>query len=242
MNQKQPEITIAPLFSKLAEEALLGLILLDPNQLDALEFLEPAHFYIPAHQCIFESFRALHQKNGSADIILLMEHLRTTNKLNEVGEETYLWELSNNSTGAFQSLLSYANIIREKYLLRKAFAVGKAIMEKSVSTDESTLDEKIDWMETQLYDLRNVRKTNPWQSGRSLISQVMEKIDQAAHKDFSGLNTGFTALDELTLGLRPSQLIILAARPSMGKTTLALNMVTHIAKEKPVLFSHSKPL
>lgn len=233
---KTPQLNAEHLSAPVAEQALLGRLLLEPEHLDTLDYIEPNHFHHSNHQLIFEHLKNLRHRNATADIIALIEHLRTLNQLDTIGGETTLWTLANDYAGTSGSLANYAHIIREKYLLRQAFLVGRSIMEKAISPDELSLDEKIDWMETQIYGLRTTKKLSSWQSGRQVFSAVMDAMEHASQQDFIGLKTGFTHLDAITLGLRPSQLIILAARPSMGKTTLALNIAAHAAKDHPVLF------
>lgn len=217
-----------------AEQALLGCILLSFEHLDLIE-CEANHFHTHAHQQIFEQASQLHHENSTADLIALIDRLQTQGKLSDVGGETYLWTLAHNA-GSSSSLSSYAEIIREKALVRHLAEVGRSITEKALSQDETPLSDKIDWAETQVFGLRTTKKTIPWQSGRVLLPAVLDALDQQSRRDFPGLKTGFHAFDQLTLGLRASQLMILAARPSMGKTTLALNIATHIAREQPVLF------
>lgn len=217
------------------ERALLGGLLLKPEAFDSLEELAPSDFYHPTHQVIFEHLSASLQRDTPLDMILFLEKLNKVGKLDEAGGEKYLWELAHEATGIH--LAHYAKIIREKSALRKMLKIGQSIVEKSQLLDDLSLEEKLSWMEEQVFNWRDPRQqVNPILSGRLLYAALLDTINQAGLQDFPGLKTGFVDLDHLTLGLKPENLIILAARPSMGKTTLALNIAAHVAKKEPILF------
>lgn len=217
------------------ERALLGGLLLKPESFDSLETLTPSDFYHPTHQVIFEHLSASLQRDTPLDMILFLEKLNKVGKLDEAGGEKYLWELAHEATGIH--LAHYAKIIREKSALRKMLKIGQSIVEKSQSLDDLSLEEKLSWMEEQVFNWRDPRQqVNPILSGRLLYAALLDTINQAGLQDFPGLKTGFVDFDQLTLGLKPENLIILAARPSMGKTTLALNIAAHVAKKEPILF------
>lgn len=248
-DQKTAQVSIPP-HSLEAEQAVLGGLLLSNQYWDNVsERVIAEDFYTFAHRAIFSEMENLARNQSPIDLITLDQALKTRGISEEVGGFAYLAELSNNTPNAI-NILAYADIVREKAILRELIAVANRIAENSYSPKGKDIKLILDEAEREVFSIAEKRSTSS--EGPQNVLDVLEKtiarIDALSklsdHSGVTGVTTGFTDLDKKTAGLQPSDLIIVAARPSMGKTTFAMNLCENaaMASEKPVLvFSLEMP-
>ncbi len=227
-----------------SEEAVLGAVLNNPQSLLKItEILIPENFYKPANRLIFEAMKSLMAKNAPIDLLTVSEYLKSSDKLEMVGGRQYINELMiNNPTSA--NIKYYADIIKECSVKRSLINAGSEIIE--LAHQNYPVDICLSSAEKFIFDISQQKSASDLIPVSDLVVNSFQMIeDRYNHKgELLGVETGFYDLDALTLGLRPSDMIILAARPSMGKTSFALNIAQHVAtkKKKPVaLFSLEMP-
>ena len=215
-----------------AEESILSAILLDNNiLLDVLELLTPEDFYRTAHQVIFSAVNELFHKAEPVDLVTLTNVLREKNKLEEIGGAAYLARLVDTVPSAI-NVQHYARIVRDKSALRRLISKSTEIAQRCYE-DAGDLDQVLDYAESAVFEISE----NKHQAAFHPLNKIIEiNIDALEERQgnralVTGVTTGFTRLDHLTAGLQSSDLIILAARPSMGKTALALNIARNAAVE-----------
>ncbi|GAB6188404.1 replicative DNA helicase [Marinitoga arctica] len=217
-----------------AEEALLGSIFLDPQILpDILEEIRSNDFYNQQYQLIFRIIEDLFDKGLPVDVITVMENLRNANLLEKAGGEDkliYLAEVVPTPANA----LYYAKIIKDKSLLRSLVSASTEIVEATRTIGEA--EEILDFAEKKIFEIAESRATRTYDSVPNIVHDVFEKLDELKKRAsiepnalVTGLPTGFISLDRLTSGFHKSDLIIIAARPSMGKTAFALNVASNLA-------------
>jgi len=208
-----------------AEQSVLGSILLDNEVYAALEgTLRAEHFYKEAHRKVFKGMERLFHRGDPIDLVTLTEELRQGGELDAVGNVPYLIGLADGvPTAAYAE--SYARIVTEKAVLRDLISASGQIMQTAY--DQSMpLEEVLDASEKAIFELASSKRSNAFGSMSELVTETFAHINELfANPDpVSGLRTGFKELDQLTAGLQPSSLNVLAARPSMGKTALALSL------------------
>ena len=227
-----------------SEEAVLGAIFKNPaSLLKITEFLSADNFYKPSNKLIYEAMCHLMGKNAPIDILTVSEYLKSNDKLELAGGRQYINEIAiNNPTSA--NIKYYANIIKECAIKRALINAGSEII--SIAHENYPIDVCMNTAEKMVFDIAQQKTTSEISSVKDLVIQSFQQIEyRYNHKDeLLGVATGFYDLDNITLGLRPSDMIILAARPSMGKTAFALNIAEHVATKvkKPVaIFSLEMP-
>ncbi len=218
-----------------AEIAVLGSVLLDPiTALDtassALNFAES--FYHPAHQEIFQALLSLGNGEGSRqaiDIVTLADTLDKRGKLESAGGRAYLAQI-NNSVPTAANIEYYVDIVHQNALLRRLIRSSTDILEKCFQPQDS-VKELIDGIESEILAITNLKQGGDTVAVGDLIFDAIDHMEKLRQKDptIMGLPTGFDSLDDIILGLRPGEMFVLAARPSIGKTALALNMAENIA-------------
>jgi replicative DNA helicase len=223
-----------------AEQSVLGCMLLDREAvLRCEEMLRPEDFYREAHRRIFAAMIDLHERGEAVDMITLSEHLGRAGQLEALGGFSYLADLGNAVPSAANAV-HYARIVQEKATLRRLLAAA-ADVERSVYDGADDAAEILDQAGNAFFQLAQERRQQPFAALRDVLVGAFERIEFLwEHKgEVLGVPTGLKRLDEMTTGLNPSELVILAARPSVGKTTLVLNWAAHAAQRKiPVgLFS-----
>jgi replicative DNA helicase len=202
------------------------------------EFLRPEDFYREAHRLMYHTMQELFNKNDAVDMITVTEHLRKDDKLESVGGIAYITSLAN-SVPTAANVLYHARIIEEKSLLRQLInaATNIAGMGYEANDEVATI---LDSAEKQILDVSGRKIGNDFTPIKSIIFDAFTRIEQlyATKGSITGLASGFKDLDRLTSGLQPSDLILIAARPSMGKTAFVLNIAQHIAirEKKAVAF------
>ncbi|MEW5849080.1 MAG: replicative DNA helicase [Myxococcota bacterium] len=224
-----------------AERSVLGGILIDNQALDrALEELSPEDFYREAHRVIFEAMIALADKGEPSDELTVAEQLRQTGMLEKAGGIAALGELSR-STPTAAHVRSYAKIVHERATLRRLNAVATGIVEATMRA-EGDVQEIIDEAERTVFEVTDDKKRKEYEPIKEVLVRAFAKLEAAANRGeaITGVPTGFEKLDHMTAGLQPSDLIIVAGRPAMGKTAFTLNIASNAAlraKVPVVVFS-----
>ncbi len=231
-----------------AEQSVLGGLMLDNNAWDtAADRVSEADFYRRDHRLIFRAIHALAEKGSPFDAVTLSEWLGGQNLLAETGGLAYLGALAKNTPSA-ANIRAYADIVRERAVLRRLISVGTEIVDSAfypAGRDSKTL---LDEAEQRVFQIAEqiARHRSSVRSIKELLVKAVERIDTLFQLDnpITGVPTGFPDLDHLTAGLQPSDLVIVAGRPSMGKTALAINMAEHVVikTHRPVVvFSMEMP-
>jgi replicative DNA helicase len=225
-----------------AEMSLLGSVLIDKEAIVKIaDLLGPKDFYKPAHGMIFESMLELFSKNEPIDVLTLSNRIDEKNQTEKIGGKTYLAKLSNIVPTASHAV-HYAQIIQKKAILRRLLEAAHDISQLGYADDTDDLDTVLDKAQQHIFGIGEKHMSKSFTDVRSILDNAFERIDEL-HREkgkLRGVPTGITKLDELLAGLQKSDLVILAARPSVGKTSLALDFVrTAAVKHKiPVgLFS-----
>ena len=219
-----------------AEQSVLGGLMLNNKAWwDLADRLAEGDFYRADHQLIYAAISDMIRDNKACDFVTLSEHLRHLGKLDDAGGAQYLGSLAVD-TYSVTNLLSYADIVRERSVLRSLIAAGGDIGELGYRPEGRTPGELVDEAEQKVFAIRErgAKGKTSYDHVGSLMKQIEAKIE-ILRKDphaFAGLPTGFTELDKRTQGLHPGDLVIVAARPSMGKTSFAMNIAEHVAIEK----------
>lgn len=246
-----PKKTVDPLkrppHSVEAEQSIIGGLMLDNQVWDKVSNkLCEADFYRTEHRILYRAISALAKKDQPFDVVTLLDALKSHNELDDAGGEAYLFELANN-TPSVANVTAYADIVREKSVQRQLIAVATEIADSAYNPAGREVPELLDMAETKVFAIgeQTAGDGGP-ENIKSILVRAVEKIDALYHNGdaITGLATGLSDLDEMTSGLQPSDLIIVAGRPSMGKTTLVMNMAEHAAikASKPVLvFSMEMP-
>lgn len=214
-----------------AEQSVLGGLMLDPQAADlVLEEVSENDFYKPAHQRIYRVITELIRKNQPVDILTVSNLLKDREELELAGGASYLAEIIE-QTPSTANVKTYASIVKEKSLLRKLITVATDISEKSYQAEYEDIDSFIDEVEAKVFEVSDSKKTEGLTAARDIVRSSLEKIEQLfqAKATVTGIPSGFADLDKMTAGFQPGELIIVAARPSMGKTAFSLNLATNAA-------------
>lgn len=219
------------------EEAVLGAIMLEKDAITkVLDILKPSSFYVEANQKIYHAMRSLFERSAPIDLLTVHEELHKTGELESVGGPAYLVELTHR-VGSAANLEYHAKIIAQKYIQRELIRVSTQIIQNSF---EDTMDifDLLDEAERGLFDITQQNLNRSYQPIGSLAAGVLKQLEILSQKEdgLTGVPTGFIQLDRVTSGWQPSDLIIVAARPGMGKTAFTLSMARNAAVDfkKPV--------
>jgi replicative DNA helicase len=213
-----------------AEQAVLGSMLLDRDSVpQVLEILSPADFYREPHAHIFSAVADLVERGEPVDIVTVVDSLRDQGRLEAVGGSAYIASLAFVVPTASNAIY-YSRIVEQKAVLRRLIEAGTRIATLGYDTD-TPLEELVDQSEKLVYAIAQRRLSNDFVEIKGVVSEVYAKIDNLFHNKrlTTGVRTGFDALDRMTSGFQPSDLVIVAARPSVGKTSLCLNIAEHVA-------------
>lgn len=241
-----PQAVRVPPHSIEAEQSVLGGLMLDNKAFDLVtERIRETDFYRHEHRLIFKSMSRLVTQNKPVDMLTVSNALREMHELEQAGGEVYLFELANNTPSA-ANIAAYADIVRERSVLRQLISAAGDIASTAFNAQGRSIVELLDEAEQKVFSIseQGNRGQGPVNI-KSFLAKTMEKIDFLCHSDshITGVSTGYDDLDEKTSGLQPSDLIIVAGRPSMGKTTFAMNIAEYVAMSRlPVLiFSLEMP-
>ena len=219
-----------PPYDEQAEASVLGAMLLDKSAITtAVEIIHAEDFYYDSHKAIFEGILRLYNKNEPADMITLSDFLKKSGQLEAVGGYTYLGRLTSGA-GAVSNTEAYANIIKEKSTLRSLIRAGNEIVEDSYS-DEDDVGSIIEKAEKTIFDITQDNQRGGLTSMETVMVDTFGVMQQRSENKggLTGLTTGFIDLDRKTSGMQKADLVLLAARPSMGKTALLVNIATNAA-------------
>jgi replicative DNA helicase len=229
-----------PPHNKEAERGVLGGILRDPETLhDVQEILTVDNFYFDAHQKVYQAIADLTNEHQPIDLVLLFERLKKNDQDKDVGGPEFLAELWESvQTGA--NVEYYAKIVRDMAMVRSLIHAGTEILRDAYDRTQSA-EEMVSVAERKIMDIARAGVVGETQTIAVALKDAFNRIDARAGKDtlgISGISTGFADLDNITAGLQNSELVIVAARPSVGKTAFAINLIRNIIVEDklPVLF------
>jgi replicative DNA helicase len=230
-----------------AEQSVIGGLMLDNNAWDKVsELLSESDFHRTEHQIIFKTLQNLSRRNQPFDVITVSDELKNQNKINSIGGEVYLFELTRNTPTA-SNIAAYAEIVRERSIRRKLIESAGNIANLAFNPDGREIKEIVDSAEREIFTIAEQRSRGQGPVDISaILAQASDKIDDLYHSDktVTGIATGFLDLDEITSGLHKGELTIIAGRPSMGKTSFAMNIAENVSikNTKPVLvFSLEMP-
>ena len=212
---------------------MLGGLLLDTRRWeDITDIIAPEDFYNRHHRSIFSAIRELHEQDMPVDVVTASEWLQKKGHLEEVGGLAYLGMLAKNTPNT-ANLVSYAKIVRDRALLRTLIDTANQIVGKAYHPDGRNPDEILDEAESLIFDLTqsNRRQDLGFVPIQGLLTEALDRIEELyeSNSALTGVSTGFKDMDTMTSGLQRSDLIIVAGRPSMGKTSLAMNMAENVA-------------
>ncbi|MCX6808442.1 MAG: replicative DNA helicase [Candidatus Berkelbacteria bacterium] len=220
-----------------AERSILGAILIDKDAIIKMaDIIQADDFYDNRNGLIYNAMAMLFEKRMPIDIVTLSEVLESANQIEEVGGSSYLADIVN-STPSAANIVYYSQIVREKALLRRLVSAGADITEFGYD-EEGNVAETLDKAEQRLFSVSQSSQKNKFIPIKDILTDAFDRIDKI-HKDkdkgaIRGVSSGFRDLDKITAGFNPSDLIILAARPAMGKTSFALNLAENAAIDNKV--------
>ncbi len=213
-----------------AEQSVIGAIFLDPQALiTAAEVLIPDDFYRVAHQKIFDTMIILSDKGQAIDVVTVTEELSAKKELEDVGGISYLTEIAN-SVPTAANIVHYANIVEEKSLLRRLIRVATSIVEDGYAREDE-VEALLSEAEKKMMEVSNRKNGGDFKHIKDVLVETYDNIEllHTRKGDVTGIPTGFRDLDLITAGFQRNDLIIVAARPSVGKTAFALNVAQNVA-------------
>ncbi|ACJ75288.1 replicative DNA helicase [Thermosipho africanus TCF52B] len=223
-----------PLHNIEAEQAVIGSILIDPEAIEnVISIVRSEDFYDNRHVEIFKAIEELYDENIPIDVISICDRLKTKGKLDMVGGELYVAQLADGvPTSAHAE--TYAQIVRDKSILRSLISAASRVVEEAMSDND--VDEILDNAERVIFEIAESKTSKTYQPMNTILHEVFENLESLRDKMkkgtsslITGIPTGYRLLDELTSGFHKSDLIIVAARPSVGKTAFALNIARNMA-------------
>ena len=227
-----------------AEQAILGCCLIDENvPIDVMAVLSANDFYVEAHKQIFDAMMSIYSNNVAIDFVTITDQLEKNNLLESVGGIDYITTLTNIIPSA-ANFKHYLDIVKRCSVLRKLISSSQKIIENSYESESA--EDAIGFAEKEIFDIASKQDSSSLEQMENALNKVIEKLDLIA-KDknaLKGISTGYTDFDAITNGLQNSDLILLAARPGVGKTSFAMNIVNFVAtkgKKKCAVFSLEMP-
>src|ERR1051325_12051214 len=221
------------------EEAVLGAIMLEKNAFDfVVEILKPECFYVEANQRIFRAMQGLQQKNSPIDLLTVVEELKFREELDLVGGPYYVTRLTN-AVVSSANIEAHSRIILQKFIQRELIRISGEIIGDAYE-DSTDVFDLLDDAESKLFEITNNHLRKNFDTIDSVLVKTIQRIEDLRHKneDVTGVPSGYASLDRVTYGWQSTDLIILAARPAVGKTALALkiarNAALHTSKPTPV--------
>ncbi|WP_291569920.1 replicative DNA helicase [Clostridium sp. UBA4548] len=213
-----------------AEQSVLGSMLIDKTAIaQAVEVLNAEDFYRDTHKVIFSAIRELYQKDTPVDMITLLDYLRSTEKLEEAGGITYITEISS-SVPTTANISSYIQIVEDKSTLRKLIRTSTEIIEQSYNKQDN-VEAVMDLAEKKIFGLSQTKNSSDFEPMNVVLERGFLEIERMFNNkgDTTGVPSGFKDLDDKTSGFQSGDMVLIAARPSMGKTTFVLNLAQHAA-------------
>jgi replicative DNA helicase len=221
------------------EEAVLGAVMLEKGAFDSVvEILKPECFYVDAHQKIFRAMKALANKSQPIDILTVVEELRMMEELEAVGGPYYVTKLTNMVVSS-ANIEAHARIVLQKFIQRELIRISGEIISEAYE-DSADVFDLLDQAESRIYEVTSTHLRNSYESIDSVLVKTIQRIEDLRHQnaDITGVPSGFPTIDKVTYGWQNTDLIILAARPAVGKTAFALNLARNAAldprKQTPV--------
>lgn len=249
LKDAQVEAIKMPPHSIEAEQSVLGGLMLDAEAWDKVaEAVVREDFYSRSHRLIFSAMQKLVEQGQPLDLITVSEQLELNNELDDAGGFAYLGEIAKNTPSA-GNILSYAEIVRERAVVREMIRVAHEIADAGYNPEGRDSSALLDLAETKVFKIAEQRANaneGP-EDIKAILEKTVDKIEQLynnPHNGVTGVSSGFSDLDRMTAGFQSGDLVIVAARPSMGKTTFAMNLCEYAAmnEDKPVLiFSLEMP-
>ncbi|GAA0178197.1 replicative DNA helicase [Clostridium sediminicola] len=213
-----------------AEQTILGCMLKDKTSIvNAAETLNEEDFYRGSHKILFKAIIDLFMKDIPVDMITLIEHLKSINVLDSVGGITYITEISN-SVIITSNLNSYVKIVKDKSILRNLIKSSTEIIEECY-TKQDDVPDVLDTAEKRIFDIAQNRATNDYEAISTVLERSITNVENIFNQSgvTTGVSSGFPELDEMTSGFQPGDMVLVAARPSMGKTTFSINIAQNAA-------------
>ena len=222
-----------PPHSMEGESSVLGGLLLDNNAWDRVsDVVQEGDFYRYEHKLVFAAIGSLVNSSRPADVITVYEHLQSQGQGDEIGGLVYLNSLAQYVPSA-ANIRRYAEIVRDRSILRKLVTASDEIATSAFNTKGRAVSEIVDQAEQKIFNIgeQGKRNSDGFQTMETLVVDLMDRVQEMADNpnDVTGVRTGFYDLDRMTAGLQAGDLVVLAARPSMGKTALAINIAEHVA-------------
>lgn len=214
-----------------AEQSILGGLMLDREALDQVgDMLMAEDFYKPAHQKIYNAIKELHSKSQPIDIITVTNVLQSEGTMDMVGGPEYLISLLDKTISS-ANISSHARIVRDKATLRRLIQVNSQLIEKAYDQDFVDVESFVDQAESEIFKIGENKTQTGLVGSMEIVKASIQKIEELYKNkaEITGIGTGFKKLDEMTAGLHPGEMTIIAARPSMGKTAFSLNIAQHVA-------------
>ena len=220
-------------FSHEAEQSVIGGLLLDQNAWDDVSaIISPEDFHSKIHRTIFDAVKSIIQSGKTLDLIVLQETLEETGKLEIVGGFAYLVEIVRVVPSA-ANITAYAKLVKERSLTRSMIAIGNEMVEAGYNTQGKPVSEIVDSYQTKLDALIESGSSDEKPATMTdTLNYTLDKLEEIQRKggSITGLSSGYPDLDKLTSGFQPADMIVIAGRPSMGKTTIAMNIADHVAQ------------
>lgn len=213
-----------------AEQSVIGSMIIDKNAIvKAIEKLSEDDFYRDGHKVIFKAIFDMFKDDMAVDLLTVLEYLKSTDQLDRAGGVTYITEVSS-SVPTTANLSSYIKIVEEKSLLRKLIKASTAIIEDSYNK-QGEVSNVLDLAEKKIFDIAEKKNSNDFEPLSSVLERGFLEIERLFNNrgDITGVGSGFVDLDSKTSGFQKGDMVLIAARPSMGKTTFALNIAEHVA-------------
>jgi replicative DNA helicase len=213
-----------------AEQSVIGSMIIDKNSIaKVLEGLEEEDFYRDGHKVIYKSILEMFRNDIAIDLLTLLEYLKSTDMLERAGGVTYVTELSS-SVPTTANLSAYIKIVSDKSTLRKLIKSSTTIIEESYN-NQSNVEDVVDSAEKKIFNIAEKRTTKDFEPLSDVLERGFAQIEKLFNNrgEITGVGSGFVDLDAKTSGFQSGDMILIAARPSMGKTTFALNIVEHVA-------------
>ena len=221
-----------------AEQSLIGGLLLDNGAWDRIgDMVAEADFYRDDHRRIFTHIRKLLEMGRPADVVTVFESIEKSNEIEQAGGLAYLAEIANNTPSA-ANIRRYAEIVHERAILRKLITVGDDIAANALNPAGRDVKDLLDEAEARVFEIAEsgAKNTQGFVAIPIVLGEVVDRIqalyDRDSPSDITGVATGFIDLDQKTSGLQPGDMIVVAGRPSMGKTAFALNIAEHVGVEQ----------